>query len=617
MENETIQSLVRTAETNYTTGSTQISKYVDWSMHETIDRIDAYLNSKHISGSTDSLGREKPFFNICTAVANIWFRATDIDRKDIRVYTDTSSDVALAFVANVLLHNWMDRERFGVFLNQWGRSLSKYGSTIVKFVKQDGRLIPSVIPWNRLIVDPVDFEALPVIEKLYKTPSQLRKMKGYNQGMVESLISSANQTREDLEKQNIDNRDEFIEIYEVHGELSQEIYNESKGLKVNDNDKNIYFQQMHVISFVENKDGDFEDFTLYSGKEEKSPYMLTHLIEEENRTLSIGAVEYLFDSQWMMNHTMKNQKDYLDLASRLIFQTSDTNYTGKNILKSIETGTVLTYAANQPFTQLNNSTMNMNSLIEFGNQWKVLSQDITSTPDAFRGTTMPSGTPYSLTALLSQQAGSLFELMTENKGLAIEDMIREYVLPFLKTQMDTSDEISAVLEDRDITEIDPMYVPREAIKRYNKLAIETVLNGGIPSPYQPDIAQGQVQQELGQLGNKRFFKPSDIKTETWKTVLKDFEWNVKVEVTNENSDKQAVLQTLSTVFQTIAANPMVLQDKNAAMVFGKLMNASGTVSPMELKTKPVTPPMTSLPSPMNTPMNGGPNLPALNTPQNG
>jgi hypothetical protein len=50
-------------------------------------------------------------------------------------------------------------------------------------------------------------------------------------------------------------------------------------------------------------------------RERKDPYMITHLIEEDGRTLSIGAVEYLFDAQWMQNHTVKNMKDLLDLPA--------------------------------------------------------------------------------------------------------------------------------------------------------------------------------------------------------------------------------------------------------------------------------------------------------------
>ena len=71
MEDTTIYELVRQAEQNDQQGNTLISKYVTFDMRENINKIEAYINSKHISGDTDSMGRDKPFFNIVTGIVNI------------------------------------------------------------------------------------------------------------------------------------------------------------------------------------------------------------------------------------------------------------------------------------------------------------------------------------------------------------------------------------------------------------------------------------------------------------------------------------------------------------------------------------------------------------------
>ena len=180
MQKISIPEIVTNAKQNFLYGSTKLGDYVNFSMHEVVEKITAYINSKHISGDKDSLGRDKPFFNIITAAVNIWYRATDIDRKDIVIRPNKLSNTFLAFMASVILQDWMKRERFGVFLNLWGRTLSQFGSAVTKFVEKDGQLKATVIPWNRLIVDPVDFYALPTIEKIYMTPSQIRKIPKYN-----------------------------------------------------------------------------------------------------------------------------------------------------------------------------------------------------------------------------------------------------------------------------------------------------------------------------------------------------------------------------------------------------------------------------------------------------
>lgn len=586
MNKTNLAEVIREAEDNYLNGTVQMSEYVDWDMHNTIERIDAYLNSRHTSGDKDSMGRDKPFFNIVTAAVNIWYRATDLDRKNIRILPDATSNTALAFVATVLLQNWMKEARFGTFLNDWGRSLARYGSAVVKFVEREGKLIPSVIPWNRMIVDPIDFDALPRIEKVYKTADQLRKMPEYDQDVVKKLIDTQ-ATRKTLDGHQQDNQAKFIELYEVHGELPIALLKDEKDIV--DSDWETYRQQMHVVSFVLNDNGDYDDFTLFRGKEKKDPYMVTHLIKEDGRTLSIGAVEYLFDAQWMKNHTMKNMKDTLDLASKLIFQTSDSAYVGRNVLSAIETGDIMIHQLNQPLTQINNSKADIQAFQSFGQEWENLAQTLTSTPEAMRGDTLPSGTPYSLGAYLGAQANSLFEIMTENKGLHIEDMMREYIIPHLKTKMDTTDEVVAVLEDNEIQQLDAIYVKNSATKHVNQEIKNMVLNGEFPSADDQAsmmaTTSSQIKDQLSNImGNQRFFKPSEVPDQTWKELLEDFEMKVTVEVTNEQTDKQAVLQTLSSLFQTLASNPMVLQDPNAKMLFSQILTETGRISPIQLST---------------------------------
>ena len=180
---ETVGELVRRAEKNYNSGTTQISDFVMFNLKENINKIDAYLNSKHTTGEFDSQDREKPFFNIVTAAVNIWYRATDIDRKNIKIKATKSTDFILAFLTTLHLQEFMRKSAFGIFLNDWGVCLARYGSAVVKFVEQGGEMKCNVVPWNRLICDPIDFDSNPKIEKLYFTPAQIKR-KNYDKEMV-------------------------------------------------------------------------------------------------------------------------------------------------------------------------------------------------------------------------------------------------------------------------------------------------------------------------------------------------------------------------------------------------------------------------------------------------
>ena len=265
MEIKSVGEIVRKAEQDDIDGQTTISKYVQFEMRKTIDRVDAYINSKHISGDKDALGRDKPFFNIVTAARNIWYRATDIDRKNIRVRATRSGHYIIAFLATILLQEWMRKAFFGKFLNEWGRTLATYGSAVSKFVEKDGDLFAEVTPWNRLIVDAVDFDNNVKIERLWYTPAQLLKKKEYDQEIVNRLLDDIT-ARETADGQKKDNKNEFIPVYEVHGEMPLSYLTE------NEEDDDEYVQQIQVITFLEKKDkkNEYEDYALFKGKEAKA-----------------------------------------------------------------------------------------------------------------------------------------------------------------------------------------------------------------------------------------------------------------------------------------------------------------------------------------------------------
>lgn len=596
-----VAELVRKAESDYISGQTQISKYVSVSFYDDLNQIDAYLNSKHISGDKDSLDRDKPFFNICIAARNIWFRATDIDRKNIRVKATKSKDVIKSFLATVHLQNFMTKANFGQFLNDWGLGLANYGSYVSKFIEKDGELYAMAIPWNRLIVDSVDFENNPVIEIIELTPAQLRQRKGYDKDLVEKLIKTA-VSRETISKEKKDNKSDYIKLYEVHGELPLSY------LTGDEEDKDEYVQQMHVISYVASKEkGKWDDFTLVSGREKQSPYIITHLLKSDGYVLGMGAVKSLFEAQWMVNHSIKEIKDQLDLASKLILQTADSNYANRNVLSSIETGDILVYKEDMPITEVANTSHDITSLQAFGQQWQALAQSISSTPDIMRGENMPSGTAFRQALVVQQESHSNFEIMVENKGLAIEEMMRRFIIPFLKKKMDTAEEVSATLDAYGIDKIDEMYIRNESTRRAKQRIVQRVIEGQYPTPDEALMIKGSeeanILSELKDMGEHRFYSPSEI---NWKEEMKDLEWEIEVEITNENVDKQAKLDTLSTVLQTIAANPMILQDPNAKFVFNKILETAGGISPLEIQGKTTQQPAMPLQA---TQMVGGNNQP--------
>lgn len=602
MDQRTIGEIVRKQESDYIYGTTQESKYVNFSMFNTIENIDAYMNSKHLSGENDSLGREKPFFNISVAAANVWYRATDIDRKNIKIRATKSEDWLDSLIATFYFRDWMRRENFGHYLNNWGRILSRYCSAVTKVVENSSGLHIGTVPWNRLIVDPLDFDNNPQIEVLYLTMAQLRdrvRTHGYDAEAVKSLCSALT-TRKTLDKQTKDRKSDYVKLYEIHLIAAKNLVTGA------DSDAEIYAQQMHVVSYVLTKNGgrgrkEYEDYTVFKGLEDKSPYRIAHLMPEDNRTLGIGPVELLFQSQWMVNHSMKAVKDTLDLASKLIFKTADTSFVGRNILTDLETGDFLVHAPNQDFSAINMYKPEMNQFGDFAVQWKDVGREITGVSEAMLGAMPKSGTAWRTVETTLNENYSLFTEMTENKGLYLEDLIRKDILPHLKKKMTNSKEIAATLESLEIEKIDPRYIKDRSVREAGrKVIVRDLLKGTIPSQLEYDEAressQNTIKDDLSTLGETRFFKPSEISDKTWAEQFKNLEWDVEVDITGENEDVQAALTSLNTALQLVV-QPGFAQNKKAQAIVGRILEMTGAMSPVNFNAIPDAAPALPAPQP--------------------
>lgn len=594
--NSAIGDYVRKAEGDFTTGLTHHSKYVDVSLFEDINKVYAYLESKHTSGPTDSKGREKPFFNIVLAARNIWYRATDIDRKNIKLRSTKIDDDIAVFLATVHFQEWMRKVNFGQFLNLWGINSAGFNESVLKFIEQDGDLIPSVVPWNRIICDSIDFKNNPKIEILDMTEAQLRGRKGYDQDMVDQLCTTLS-TRETVDGEEKDNKSDYIRVYEVHG-LFPKSY-----ITKNEKDDDTYVQQMHIVSFVKGHaehSEDYDDFTLFSGREVKDPYMLTALLPEVDGSIALrGAVKNLFDAQWMQNHTMKAIKDQLDLTSKIVMQTSDGTFAGQNVLKAIENGDILIHKQNEPLTQVNlTRSDSITSLENFGRAWKQIGNELDGLSDAMLGIPAKSGTAWRQVEALLNENHSLFETMTENRGFAIEEMCRQFIFPYLKKKMDTSKEIAATLAAHDIERLDERFIKNVSIQKSNAAVKEMLLSGVAVNREEQaaitDTFAQDAQARLKEQGNVRYFKPSDIPDATWKQLFKDMGWEPEVDTTGENVDKEAAttLQAILTFFQAKNGQPLTPEER---FIFNKLLQLTGTVSPIEIASLPQSQPSKKLP----------------------
>jgi hypothetical protein len=303
------------------------------------------------------------------------------------------------------------------------------------------------------------------------------------------------------------------------------------------------------------------------------------------RGLGRGVIEDAEEAQVWTNDSVINEKNAMDLAGKVVLKTNSKKI-GNNIL-DIDNGKIIELEDGKDINALN---LAPSALGEFQNQlekWKQQADLSTSSFDAIVGEQPPSGTPYSQTALLNQVASKPFDYRREEAGIFITEIFEDWVIPYLIKKLNKKHLLVSDFSEDELNAIDPAY----AIKQANKQVIKGLTQG---QPTTPEQYQQTIQQEKDKLsGSKRYFKIPD-------GYFDDIEAKVTVVTTNEQKNKAAVLQSLSTVLQTVQAsfNPNtgtfgVLEDPVLSKVFGTILELSGAgLSPISLglgKTKSASP----------------------------
>lgn len=579
-----LHSVIQQQIDNYISEEVTITGAYQFSQYRTIEQIENFMHSKFTSGQTDSRGNPKPFFNITKGKVNIAIRATDIDRKDITMKENGSDDYFRAFVASKYNQELMKKMRLQDYLNEWGEDLPTYGSVVTKVVEKKDGLSIQVMDWQNFICDPVDFDSAPKIEKLTLTPAQLRMKasEGWDPDCIQDLIEAKRESRKNLKNETVFEDPDYIEVYEVHGLLENSRLKDKSNAK----DNKTYSQQMHVIAWQVNDKNEREDFTLYKGKEKKDPYSISHWKKTKGRTLGVGVVEDMFQPQIWHNYGAKKIKDQLDLASVTIYQSSDSNLAARNVLNNLQNGDFIIHAVNQPITPVNAAPQGVEGWQAYMEMGKGVAEEVTSTPDAISGDTMPSGTAFRQVALLNTEAHSYFDYITENKGNYLEFLYREYLIPYIMKQLDNTDEIVALLDSHEIEFLDNEVANIAVTEEFK----QQTLAGNIVSPIQLDQLRQSKLADLKKTGAKRYLNPG---SSTWKNYFKDFEWDADINITGESEDKKTIIDTLFNALQTVAQNPGILQNPVTKMLFMRLLEASDVVSPLEIDAASTQPTPTS------------------------
>ncbi len=572
-----IYEFVQEKVTAYPTTEITLHGHKQFNQYELINTIDSYRASLYTSGQYDDIGRRKPFQNEMNRILNKQQTAEEVDTKDISLETTRPHHYVKSFTMTLANRYWMKKANFAKTLNKMVEVRGAYGGVLIKKVMRDDVLNIDVANWSHIVTDPADINSGIKIEPFELSPAELMKKKeegwgvGEFEGSIEDAIMLAEANQDDERNQKKTMTD-YVTVYTVHGVLPR-VYMDDEASMFD------YSEQTHIVVLGgETDDGEEAGVTLFAAEDVEHPYKYLTYKDYPGRGLGQGKGEESIEPQISINEMAIAEKNAMEIAGKPIFQ-ADTDTVNvlknRNLITGVRDGTVLEHGG-QPISLLNSTP---NSIGQFANiitRYKQALDGQTSTLDVNTGN-MPASATFRGQALQNQEANSLFELRREEMGIFLQEVYRDWVIPYLKTMLRDEEFITAKLSPEELQMVQKDYVQKMADKKIN----ERLLNGEYDEmPAETKWIQINNDREqtvlliTDELKGKNFIKSP-------KGYLDDVEFDLDIIITNEQRIKQVFLEIQVDALQTYLQNREAINtDPNARSMVAQIFETVG-LPPLE------------------------------------
>jgi len=573
-----------------------------------IRTIEFYSNSRYLGGQTDEQDRPKPFYNIVNGFCDVENAAVDIDTKDISVTSDTASNYTLSFLVTKDIYQWMKAANFGKTLNDMRDTHTRYGSLLVKkciYTDEDGKkqLKIEIPEWKNVISSQTNKLDNPIIEMHFMSPSKLLKKK--------DVWQNTKQVVEDAVKAGAGKE---IKVYEVRGEFPVSYYknivneqtsNPDKKEEILDGDDTTFTYQLYYFSGgVESNIDANGKFTgtltpMYWENNTEQVYKYKARKPKSGRAFGVGVIEEGEEAQVQTNNAVLKQTRAMEYTSKVVGQSASKKLKGRNLLNEVEDGQILEHDDNKPITAL--QLMPSGGLNQYGtliNQWYLQFQRVTSAFDSQRGEQQGDIT-YRGQALAVTQSSTVFQDIQEELGIFYGEIFNDWILPFLASQLNTEHVLSHDFTVEELQWMDNNF----AVNETNKILIDKILNG--------DVVTKELQDKITQTHLDVIKKTQATRfIDILKDQYKNLKPKVTINITGEQRNKAATLESLNNIITLLSANPNATRDPFLMQLTTKILEISGAgISPVSLlssiqesakqqKENPVPPVESPLPNKM-------------------
>lgn len=545
------------------------------SQRETIAAIDLAVNSTFATGKWDSEGQRKVYLNKVNFIRDVSRMRTDLDTKNFVFHPDSEEDQWGAYFMSRQFKVFVRENDYGETVNRLGDDYATYGWAVSKKVGKNSQRVP--------------------IRNLFNTQTDSLGLK--HASMVGGFCGEIHEEMmvhemEDLgwDVDGLDEKKKY-KVYEQYSLVPQsaiDFYNGMADTIVN-KDWTLAMQVL-IPQATETapKEGEEMGHVCFLEKIDEAPYDEARWENIDGRTMPRGPVENQLENQVATNLNANFLRKGLLHATKHLYQSQNENYQ-KNLVKEVRDGQVLGVGPNGLITPVATESRNMGELTKSFSIWDENTQQKGFAFEVATGAALPSGTPFRLGVILSQAVDTFFTLKRETYGLFLKRSFYSQLVPIFQSQ--TKEHNLAVMNGEEGT---AALKRAMAIVHSNKRIFDSLIANRKIDPAQ---IKADVEQELE--------ASAYLFTEVPDKFYKDVKYNMELDITDEATDTQADIESLTTLYTSMAQTG----DPRSEKVLGQIFALRGQNAAVILGPKPAPQPQVNPAQrvPSNLPVNNAQN----------
>lgn len=512
-----------------------------FSQKDTLNLIDLYDNSKFEKGSKDSEGQDKLFLNIGNFRRKVASKQIRLGVKDYVFIPDDYPSIWKAWFMARQFKVWSRENQQGELINELEETFPKYGTIVTKRI---GKKVERVN--IKTLINSQDAKSLKqaattggyVIEQHEYSKYELKKFKDWN---TEGIGQQGKKTT----------------VYERYALCPRKVVDAFENRQSND-DEEILTMAILTCQYNDKKEPVGNLLYIQEITEADFPYEEEHWDRQDGRWLGIGEVENQFENQYAKNVSINLRKRSLLWSAKKIFQSPDDSIRS-NLVRDVKDGQVMRISPNGNITPVDTASRHLADFNAMDNVIEENANQKSFTFEVATGEALPSGTPFRLGVILSQSVDTHFKQMREKLGLFLIRSYYNQIIPIFKRQT-KEHTINVAGSEEGIGHLKEAFIKYYVWDKFK----EQLLDGKIP-----DLST--IESEARRYVESQQHLFADV-PDKW---YDDCKFHMELDITGQAIDPKAEIETLTTIFQAIATNPMLLQNPQAMRLLEVIVSKTG------------------------------------------